>query len=239
MAAAATSARSKLAAALAAMERKYGVTKVIGGGASLEQCLFLTLRQGWDFKKASRAVRILQSRFIDWNEVRVSSAAELCEELAALGCSADMMSRLKRMKGFLDAVMNALNDLDGEILRSMDFEPLRRLLLGIEQLGRANAYVFLQCYIEDPKKKEGGGGGERGDLVVSPESMRVAIRLGIIGKTQSPNKARKEFMALLKPSGYLRFQYLTARHAETFCTSKNLLCGNCFLKRSCPFPGGN
>ncbi len=234
MAAVSVSGKTRLTAAFKALEKKYGVTKIIGGGPSLEQCLFLILRQGWDFKKASRAVRILESGFIDWNEVRASSLGELYEVLALLKCT-DLMDRLRRLRKFLNATMDEFNDLTNDMFRSMEFEPLRRLLVGIEPLGKANAYVFLQCFVNEWKKKAKGDLPKEKSLVVSPEAMRVAIRLGIIKKTQSSIKARADFMALLSPKDYLRFQYLFAQHAETACFSKKPLCSECFLKGSCIF----
>jgi hypothetical protein len=235
MAAASVSAKSQLNAALKKLEKKYGVTKTIGGGPSLEQCLFLILRQGWDFKKASRAVRILESSFIDWNEVRASSLAELYEVLAALKCT-DLMDRLRRLRGFLNAAMDEVTDLTTDMFRSMDFEPLRRFIVGIEPLGKANAYVFLQCFVNEWKKKAKDDPAKERSLVVSPEAMRVTIRLGIIKKTQSSNKARADFSALITAKDYLRFQYLMAQHAESVCSSKKPLCGECFLRDSCNFP---
>jgi endonuclease III len=219
------------------MQKKYGVTKMIGGGASLEQCLFLILREGWDFKKASKAVRKLESHFIDWNEVRVSSKSELVQLLAPLKC-ADMDKRVIRMKEFLETLMNEFTDLDNEMFKSMDFEPLRRFAVGAKELGKSNAYVFLQCYKTERLKKPGEGDEKDKVLVISPESMRVAIRLGCIRKTQSANAARKEFMKILKPSDYLRFQNLMAQHGDVFCFTKNPLCQECFLRDQCKFAKG-
>ena len=234
MAASSGNLKARMTSLLNTMEKKYGVTKVIGGGASLEQCLFLILREGWDFKKASKAVRILESEFIDWNEVRVSSSSELMQLLAALKC-ADMNKRVVRLKQFLENVMDEFTDLDSDMFKSMDFEPLRRFVLSAVALGKPNAYVFLQTYnIEKIKKPKEGDAGDR-FLVVSPESMRVAIRLAVIKKTQSANAARKKFMALLKPADYVRFQNLMAQHGEKLCFTKNPLCQDCFLKDTCKF----
>jgi endonuclease III len=219
---------------LKTLEKKFGVTKTIGGGASLEQCLFLILREGWDFKKASKAVRMLESEYIDWNEVRVSSMSELSQLLASLKC-ADMEKRVVRLKQFLDTVTNEFNELDSEMFKSMDFEPLRRFVLGAEALGKANAYILLQCYKTERIKKPGEGDTKDKVLVVSPESMRVAIRLGVIKKTQSAIAARKAFMKLLKPADFLRFQSLMAQHGEKLCFTKNPLCVVCFFNDSWKF----
>lgn len=234
MAAATANSKTRMTALLKGMEKKYGVTKLIGTGASLEQCMFLILREGWDFKKASRAIRTLEAGFIDWNEVRVSSVAELDAALSFLKC-ADMPARLGRLRDFLEALMNEFNDLGGDMFDEMEFEPLRRLLINIDGLGRANAYMFLQLYMSEMAKQPKSEVDKDKVLVVAPESMRVAIRLGILKKTQSANLARKEFMKLLGPRDYVRFQNLFVRHAESVCLSKNPQCTECFLSGSCDF----
>ncbi len=233
MAAAASGSKARVKNILAAMEKKYGAVKTIGTGSSLSQCLFQIFRQGWDFKKASRAVRILESSFIDWNEVRVSPVRELMEALDALGC-ADMEKRVDRAKGFLQELFDSCQNLDEKLFGDRDFESIRRLLVSNESLGRAAAGVLLQILrlemAKDPAVDESAK-----VLVVLPESMRVAIRMGFLKKTQSSNVARQEFMKSIQPAEYLRFQYLTVMHAEKYCFSKNPACADCFLNKSCTF----
>jgi len=234
MAASTATNKSRMKACLAKIEKKYGVTKVIGGGASLEQCLFLIVREGWDFKKASKTVRTLEADFIDWNEVRVSTVGELVEKLASLKC-ADMRDRMVRMKEFLDAVMNEYCALDNDMFRPMEFEPLRRFLMGLTTLGKANACIMLQCFMNEQDKKGLSEKEKEKFFVVAPESMRVGIRLGLIKKTQSINAARSEFLKMVQPAENLRFQNLMVRHGERFCFSKNPNCAKCFLSETCEF----
>jgi|GEM_PF-2442954 len=226
--------RQRLESILSLAERKYGVTRIIGGGASLEQCLFLILRRGWDFKKASKAIRILESHYIDWNELRVSTIGEIFELIAPLKCS-DLEDRVRRMKTFLQTVVDEYNDLNNDLFRLMEFELLRRFLVGVEILGKANAYVFLQCYRNELAKKNEDEADPAKLLIISPESMRVGIRLGIIKKTQSTNVARQDFWRIMGPSDDYRFQNVLVQHAETFCFPKNPHCKDCFLKDDCQY----
>lgn len=233
MAAAASGSKARVKTILAAMEKKYGSVKTIGTGSSLTQCIFQIFRQGWDFKKASRAVRILESSFIDWNEVRISPVRELTEALTALKC-ADMDSRVERVKGFLQEVFDGCQKQDENLFHDMDYESIRRLLMSNTALGRAAASVFLQI-LRFEMEKQPDPGVEDKLLVVSPETMRVAIRIGFLKKTQSSNVARQEFEKFIQPKEYLRFQYLTVLHAEKYCFSKNPSCADCFLSKSCAF----
>lgn len=234
MAAGTATNKSRMKSCLAKMEKKYGVTKVIGGGASLEQCLFLIIREGWDFKKASKTVRTLEADFIDWNEVRVSTTGELVEKLTPLKC-ADITERMVRMKEFLNTVMNEFCRLDNDMFKSMEFEPLRRFLMGFPSLGNANACIILQCFMNEQDKKGLSEKEKEKFFIVAPESMRVGIRLGVIKKTQSINAARAEFLKMVPQADGLRFQNLMVRHGENICFSKNPNCAECFLSDHCDF----
>jgi len=234
MAASTATNKARTKTCLARMEKKYGVTKVIGGGASLEQCIFLIIREGWDFKKASKSVRALEADFIDWNEVRVSTVGELVEKLAPLKCS-DMRERMARMRDFLNAVMNEFCVLDNDMFKAMEYEPLRRFLMGLKALGRANACIVLQSFMAEQDKKGLSDKEKEKFFVLAPDSMRVGIRLGIIKKTQSIIAARAEFLKMIPPSENLRFQNLMVRHGEKVCFSKNPNCEDCFLSDLCDF----
>jgi len=226
--------KSRLKSCLAKMEKKYGVTKMIGGSASLEQCLFLIIREGWDFKKASKSVRTLEADFIDWNEVRVSTVGELVEKLAPLKC-ADMEDRMVRVKEFLNVVMHEFCILDNDMFKPMEYEPLRRFMMGSAAIGKANACIILQCHMAEQDKKGLSDKEKEKFFVIAPESMRVGIRLGVIKKTQSINAARSEFLKMVSFSEGLRFQNLMVRHGEKICFSKNPNCADCFLNDLCDF----
>ncbi len=238
------SAKTKLRSCLVRMEKKYGVTKTIGGGPTVGQGVFLIFRQGWDFKKASRAARILESEFIDWNEIRVSAKREIQETLAFLKFS-DMENRIINIQEYLREVFTAYNDLDNDLFKTMEFESFRRFIIKVTALGKPNAYILLQCHRDEAAKKSkkaAGRGAQTArsgepDLVVSPESMRVAIRLGIIKKTLSIITARRDLAKLLNRNQYLPFQNSFVRHAEAFCLSKNPRCRECILKGSCKYAG--
>ena len=64
----------------------------------LDQVIFSICREDSLQEKAEAAFRNLQTRFFDWNEVRVSSTAELMEALAGLSNS---RARAERITGFL------------------------------------------------------------------------------------------------------------------------------------------
>lgn len=214
------------------LAKKYGTTKLASRAPNIELCVYLVLREGWDYRKAGKTVKILGEEYVDWNEVRVSYAKELAESLVQFNCR-DIIERLQRMKSVLGEIYNEYNRLQLDFLLEREFEETRKIFAEIEPLGRANAYIFLQCLQEEMDKEA----DVPATLVMSSEALRVGIRLGLIKKTSSHNVGRKAFSKLFDPGDYITFQNLFVRHAENLCRSKNPLCQECILKNSCDYAG--
>lgn len=226
-----TQLKKKYREAVKRMTRKYGVAKLSGSGADVEQCVYLILREGWDFRKVNRAIKVLEEEFVDWNEVRVSVVKELRETLPFLKYK-DLEEKLTRVKGCLKEVYGEYNRLSLEFLLAAELEDTRKIFAEFENLGRANAYIFLQC-LQDEKDEVPVG--ESITLVMSTEALRVGTRLGLIRKTSSHNVGRKEYLKLMDPKESIVFQNLFVRHGERICTSKNPMCKDCFLNTICNY----
>jgi endonuclease-3 len=223
--------KKKMRDVLGKMQKKYGVVKLGNSRGDIEQCVFLILREGWDFRKAAKAVKILQEVFVDWNEVRVSSVREIKEAVRFLKYQ-DLDDKIERVKNMFQEVFHEFNRLNLDFLLEADFEETRSAFLELEALGRSNAYIILQCLqdmIDVAEEKDSQ------TLVMSTEALRVGTRLGLIKKTSSHNVGRKEFGKLIKPQDNILIQHLFVRHGETFCTSKSPLCKECFLRNICKY----
>jgi endonuclease-3 len=226
-----TQLKKKYRDAVKRMTRKYGVAKLSGSGADVEQCVYLILREGWDFRKVNKAVKIIAEEFVDWNEVRVSVVKEVREAVSFLKYK-DLDAKLTRVKAFLGELYGEYNRLNLEFLLEAEFEETRRTFAEFEHLGRANAYIFLQCLQDE---LDDVPVGDSVTLVMSTEALRVGIRLGLIRKTSSHNVARKEFLKLMESKEAVVFQNLFVRHGEQICTSKNPMCKECFLNTICNY----
>ena len=129
---------------LDSLERHYGKVKVPHGEPLLETAAFLILRDGWDYKKASRALKILETDFVDWNEVRVSTSWELANHLSSLADGAQLEPRCERLLYLLDRVYEDRSELSLEFLTELDADQRREYLLTVEQLDVGQAFVLLQ-----------------------------------------------------------------------------------------------
>src|SRR5262245_46105062 len=77
----------------------------------LEQFVFALCRENATDEQARAAYKNLESKFFDWNEVRVSSVRELEEALAGLP---DAESRAQRLIAFLQEVFETTYSFDLE-----------------------------------------------------------------------------------------------------------------------------
>ena len=145
--------KRKLRKVLKRMERRYGPLSLAPDGPDIGQCIYLVLRENWSIRKALRAWRKLLKDFIDWNEVRVSTHKEIRESIEFTGYP-DLDDKIDRIKGILDGVFERYNRLQLDFLKEQDFDETRKFFVNLAPLGKANAYIFLQCLQNEPTNKK-------------------------------------------------------------------------------------
>lgn len=223
--------KKNMSAIMKRMTKKYGVVKLGNSRADIEQCIYLILREGWDFRKANKAIVHLEECFVDWNELRVSANREILECLSFLTYD-NLEEKVVRIKEFLGEVYAEYNRLRIDFVEELEFEETRKMFASFEFLGQGNAYIFLQCLQDQIDEVESD---QSATLVMSTEALRVGIRLGLIKKTSSHNVGRKEYGKLIGSKDFIPFQNLFVRHGEVYCTSKSPLCSDCFLSKDCAY----
>jgi endonuclease-3 len=102
------------------LKRHYTPVQPATDRPVLEQLLYASCLEDAQYEKADEAMARLQESFFDWNEVRVSTIAELSEELNMLPAPSVAATRLKQI---LQGVF------EGQY--SFDLEHLRKLNLGV------------------------------------------------------------------------------------------------------------
>jgi hypothetical protein len=176
--------RAKLSDVLRGLEKPYGKVFVLPEEPPLDHAVFLLLREGWDWRKAQKALRILQKDFIDWNEVRVSSAAELKSALAQEG-GKDLDVKVEKIRALLAALWKERNATSLDFLREMEPDSRRRLLTALGVLSPAHVQILMQC-LNGPET-----------MLVSQPTIRTLSRIGLIdrvhsvGGAQGPREARR------------------------------------------------
>jgi len=214
--------RAKLSDVLRGLEKPYGKVFVLPEEPPLDHAVFLLLREGWDWRKAQKALRILQKDFIDWNEVRVSSAAELKSALAQEG-GKDLDVKVEKIRALLAALWKERNATSLDFLREMEPDSRRRLLTALGVLSPAHVQILMQCL------------NGTATMLVSQPTIRTLSRIGLIDRVHSESAARKVLEKLVDPEDLWAFQSLLTQHGEEICQSKSPRCGGCAIVALCKF----
>ena len=214
--------RAKLSEVLRELEKAYGKVVVLPEEPTLDHAVFLLLRENWDYRKAQRALRILQKDFVDWNEVRVSSPAELKSALGELG-DKDLDVKVEKIRALLAALWKERNATSLDFLKEMETETRRRLLTNLGVLPQGVVQVLLQCL----------GGKET--LLVHPSAIRTLTRIGLMDRVHSESAARKVLEKVLDPEDLYTFQLLLTQHGEEICQARSPRCPECGVVEVCKF----
>jgi endonuclease-3 len=185
----------------------------------LEQFIYGIVREGTTRERAERAYRNLQTRFFDWNEIRVSSLHEIEECLTGLpGAEA----RAERLISFLQEVF--------ETTYSFDLEPLQKkgVKLAAKQLSR---YQAANDYVVSWVIQQSLGGHA---IPLDAPSLRTLKRLGLLDEDQDDLEALRTSLEHLVPKakGAL-FCDIVSQVAEDACWD-DPHCGSCPMASECP-----
>ena len=126
--------KKKLDQVLKAVEKKWGPVHIPRGHRLLDQAVYLILRENWDYRKATKALGILQMEYVDWNEVRVTTAGEMRGVLAPMG-DRDVDVKIERIRTLLISLYRERNRVSLEFLREEDSKECAAFLDGLRALG--------------------------------------------------------------------------------------------------------
>jgi endonuclease III len=222
----ARSRADRLSEALSILEKAHGKDARVKSENLLDQLVALLLARGAPPDRAVKAVKLLKTEFVDWNEVRISYAREVAEVLGDAGIEDPEDAARKILEVFAqfyrDHNMVAL-DFIGALEHAPDaFKYLATM--GPVDEGIAAAIVSLA--MEEPAFLQTG------------EVLRVPARIGLAGKGATPAKVRRVLEdAAVGPSRY-RAHYYFARHSSHICRSRSPLCVECPLVLVCDYGQG-
>lgn len=204
---------------LAAGKRELDSANAPAGGV-LEQMIHGILRENAPRADADLAYRELQTRFFDWNEVRVSSHREIAEALAGLP-DADL--KAARIIDLLGEVFETTFSFD---LESLIKKGLRQAEKQIERYRAANPYMVAYTL-------QRGLDGHA--LPIDQAMRRTLARLELLGEAGSgPDAAEPALDHLVPKSRGLAFCEAVSALAHEFCTEANPNCRQCPMNDLCP-----
>jgi endonuclease III len=191
----------------------------------LEQLIYAVCREGATRDRADAAYRALQERFFDWNEIRVSSPAEVEEALAGLP---DAAARAARIIGLLQEVFESTFSFDLEASKGLDKKGLKEAAKYLAKYQGANdfaiAYVVQQTL-----------GGHA--LPLDAPALRVLKRLGLADADADPadlEAVRTSLEHLVPKARGPAFGEALSLLARDVCWEDVPNCPECPLRDECP-----
>lgn len=215
----AASDRTLVRRVLAGLRKAYGRHKVAGGRSALEELLLGILASGLSEQRAKAALADLESTFVDWNEVRVSSVYEVAEAMPAIP---NAVEKAEIIGAALRKVFDRANEMSLDFLAQKSPHTAARLIAGIPNFPEpALARATIQAL---------------GHEVFPPTPKVVAVcqRLGLLNHNNRDFKVmfRRLQKAIPGPS-MMEFHWLVARHATNVCLSDEPSCMKCRLRKHC------
>jgi endonuclease III len=201
---------------------KYGEMKNRKPRPPLEQLIMSLFCRRTSVGQATRALRELKRSFVDWNEVRVSHPAELCN-----GLPATQWARVgaEQLVWLLRDLYERYSCTDLDFLVDLTPTQARSCLQSLPAVQRDMADEVLLMSL---------------DVAVLPFSAavsRMCHRLGLTENDRPTLKNQRALCRLLDPECYPSLHLFFCDYAERLCEVEEPACTQCPLKGHCKAPG--
>ncbi len=204
---------------IAKLEKKYPAKRRIRNYDFVSGLIFELFCTRFPVMEAVKYVDVLLKKYVDWNEVRVTTLKQLKRDLNFSLIDLEFLSMIKMV---LTNIFQVANSYSPEFFYELEDEECLELLseAGVDMEVAARAMV---TYLEKPV------------MPLPDEVLRVIKKLGIFPGKSSRKRVRMFFAGLASKELidiYKAFRLLL-EHAETLCDSKNPDCSACFMSSDC------
>ncbi len=190
----------------------------------LSQLIFSIIARNFTRKGADKAFSVFQNKFVDWNEVRISSVSEIAEVLEQVK-SPNVEKKAKNIKKILVDIYSDYHKISLEFVKTFSAEKTKKILQSIRGITPRVMDTVLLYALDYPVVP-----------IVSPFA-RVIRRLGFVSLTATQKEIKKALDRLIPKTKIENYSRLLIHHGESVCTLQNPNCRKCVLKRFCPYPG--
>lgn len=216
----ATASKTKLAAGvLDALRRKDGARRVSANGGMTDVLLSVIIARGSSVTAAKKALESIKEGIVSWNELRVTAPPEVAMMLSGIR-GAD--AKAEAIHDVLTNIFEGTHDLNLTFLEGASAEEARDFLSGLGSLtdDMVNEVILAG----------------RGHFTMSADAdtVRIAQRLGFVGKVTNPSKAQSELEEALGGERAYQIMYLIKNLAQAACAARNPRCFECALVAMCP-----
>jgi endonuclease III len=186
----------------------------------LEAVVYGICHEGTTREQANQALSRFKDGFFDWNEVRVSSIAEIQSTLAGLS---DTEGRAQRIRRFLRQLFEKTY---GFTLEALTKKPLKESLKVL-----ADYEAFSSDYVEATVVQQALGGHA---IPVDGPARRALERLGIADHATETAALRGLLERAIPKNRGVEFGDLLEELAHDTCVEPEPDCPRCELRKVCP-----
>ena len=212
------------------LEPRLGAVRELDEPRPLEQLILLMLARGGTLVKARRALKILQTDYVDWNDVRVTSPREIASKIAEMVGKASSLEKAEKLFELLTMIYHRFNRINLDFLIDGGAETPG------EDVGRKKTRLFgwlsersfawpAMLTLHAARKPE---------VVVDGGLPRVLSRLGFVESKATPPAIRERILAEVPEDHLITFQFVSYVLSEDFCHAKTPDCPECPAKPLCP-----
>ncbi len=206
----------RLRAILERLRSEYGRPVGHPHRAPIDELVLTVLSQNTNDRNRDVAYHRLRERFDSWAAVREAAVADVEEAIRPGGLAPTKAVRIQE-------ILRAIGDDDLAWLETAPLEEARRYLCALPGVGRKTAAcVLLFAY-------------GRPDVPVDTHVYRVGTRLGLFRPGGSLEEAHDEMLRLARGSDPYEAHVSLIRHGRRTCVARTPRCGECPLRRMCPY----
>ena len=218
----ATSTKQKVLAKVLKAPRKRSSGNEQEARPVLEEFIYGICLENTTPEQADRAFRKLREQFIDWNEIRVSSAREVEEALRGLP---NAEQRAERVIGFLQQVFDEYF--------SFKIDDLDKKKGGVKQATKQlSDYVSASPAVVSWVVQRSLGGHA---LPLDDSTFRTTQRLGLVECDQQDRSSAQSSLEHLVPKAKgLSFTEQINYIAHEYCYEEDPACKKCPMAKECP-----
>ncbi len=203
---------------LAALKNVYRYKPLASDWSALEHLLLGILADGAPETRAVAALRALESAFVDWNEVRVSSWCEIAEALSPMPRA---MEKAEQIKAVLGRIFDEGNEMSLDFLQDKGQREVLRLIAGIEEfpesaLARATLLGLGHAM-----------------MPLTPKVLAACTRIGLLRNGPDQKAIARRLERCIPRDRMYEFHWLVSRHTASVCLDDAPQCRRCRLQKDC------
>ena len=206
----------RLRTILERLAAEYGRPSGHPHGAPIDELVLTVLSQNTNDRNRDVAYERLRERFDSWHAVRDAPVEEVVEAIRPGGLAVTKAPRIQ-------AILRAIGDDDLSRLADEPLERARAELCALPGVGRKTAACVLLFSFG------------RHDVPVDTHVHRVGIRLGLFRPGGSLEEAHDEMLRLSRGLDPHEAHVSLIRHGRRTCHARSPRCGDCPLRRMCPY----